>query len=81
MTKLFQCNEKVWDTRINKHFQFIVIKGITLLHLMYENDSPCPYTGVRILATFLQPDCLFGLELQVKGYSWSFYLLSHYWAD
>ena len=79
--KLFQHNRYDYDNCSIKHYQFLIIKNITLLHLMYENDNPCPYTGVRILASFLQPDCLFGMELKFKGYSWSFYLFSSYWKD
>lgn len=79
--KLFQSNEYNWDDRINKHYQFLIFKGKSLLHLMYENDSPCPYTGIHILTTFLAPDYLFGMDIQFKGYSWCFYLLSNYWED
>lgn len=81
--KLFQKNEYIYEDRSTYSYQFFIIKNITLLHLMYENDNPytCPYTGIRILTSFLQPDCLFGMELQVKGYSWSFWLLSNYWED
>lgn len=78
--KLFQRNKHIYEDRTTD-YQFFIIKNITLLHLIYENDNPCPYTGIRILTSFLQPDCLFGVELQVKGYSWSFWLLSNYWED
>ena len=81
MTKLFQRNKYVWDDRINKHYQFLIIKGITFLHLMYENDSPCPYTGIKVLTTLFSPDHLFGADFHFKGYSWSFYLFTSYWED
>ena len=48
---------------------------------MYEVDNPCPYTGIRILTSLLDPNSLFGMELQLKGYSWSFWFFSNYWKD
>jgi len=82
--KLFQRNKYVWDDRIrifNRHYQFLIIKSKTLLHLMYDSEKPCPYTGIRILTSFLAPDHLFGMDFEFKGYSWSFYLFSNHWRD
>jgi hypothetical protein len=79
--KLFQRNNYVWEDQVRDNYQLFIINNITLLHLMYENDNPCPYTGIKILTTILQPDCLFGMELQFRGYSWGFYLISTYWED
>ena len=79
--KLFQRNKYVYDGSNNDHYQFFIIKKLTLLHLMRYHDYPCPYTGIRVLTTLLAPDHLFGMELQFKGYSWSFYLVTSYWED
>ena len=81
MFKFFQRNKYLGDDYTRAHYQFFTINDITLLHLMCEDDNPCPYTGIKILTTLLQPDCFFGMELQFKGYSWSFYLISFYWED
>ena len=76
--KLFQRNQYGYTDYQYQHYQFLIIKGKTLLHLMYEDEKPCPYTGVRILTSFLAPDHLFGMDIEFKGYSWSFYLFSNY---
>jgi hypothetical protein len=82
MTKLFHYHNCTWDKQnYQHHYQFLVIKNITFLHLMFEVDNPCPFTGIRVLTSFFDPTCLFGAELQVKGYSWSFWVLSRYWED
>ena len=81
MFNLFQRNKYLCDDYTRAHYQFFIINDITLLHLMCEDDNPCPYTGIKVLTTILQPDCFFGMELQFKGYSWSFYLISFYWKD
>jgi hypothetical protein len=78
--KLFQRNKYVYPDYQYQHYQFLIIKGKTLLHLMYDDENPCPYTGIRILTSLLAPDHLFGAELEFKGYSWSFYLFSNYWV-
>ena len=79
--KLFQRNKYVRTDYQCEYYQFLVIKGKSLLHLHYENDNPCSYTGIRILTSFLAPDHLFGMSIEFKGYSWSFYLFSNYWED
>lgn len=81
--KLFQFNKYYFEQlgKTDLHYQFLIFRGKSLLHLMYENDNPCPYTGIHILTTFLAPDYLFGMDIQFKGYSWCFYLLSNYWED
>ena len=48
---------------------------------MYDDENPCPYTGIRIVTSFLAPDHLFTVSVEFKGYSWSFYLFSNYWVD
>ena len=80
--KLFQHNNYVYppDHQFG-YYQFLAIKGKTLLHLMYDSEKPCPYTGIRILTSFLAPDHLFGMDIEFKGYSWSFYLFSNHWRD
>lgn len=82
--KLYQHHSYSWvepKTNYGTHYQFLIIKGKTLLHLMYEVEKPCPYTGIRILTSFLAPDHLFGAELEFKGYTWSFWSISNYWRD
>ena len=79
--KLFQRNNYVYPDRQFGYYQFLIIKGKTLLHLMYDDENPCPYTGIRILTSFLAPDHLFSMSVEFKGYSWSFYLFSNYWED
>ena len=79
--KFFQRNKYVYPDHQYKHYQFLIIKGKTLLHFMYGDDNPCPYTGIRILTSSLAPDHLFGMSVEFKGYSWSFYLFSNYWED
>ena len=79
--KLFQHNNYVYPYYQYQHYQFLSIKGKTLLHLMYDSEKPCPYTGIRILTSFLAPDHLFGMDFEFKGYSWSFYLFSNHWRD
>ena len=83
--KLFQRNKYVWPygrTRIfNRHYQFLIIKGKSLLHLHYEDKRPCPFTGFRVIASLLAPDHLFGMDIEFKRCSWSFYLFSNYWED
>ena len=76
--KIFQHNKYVYPDYQYQHYQFLIIKGKTLLHLMVEDEKPCPYTGIRILTSFLAPDHLFGMSVEFKGYSWSFYLFSTY---
>jgi hypothetical protein len=80
--KFFQRNKYAYkDYKKFQHYQFLIIKGKTLLHFMYEDEKMCPYTGIRILTSFLAPDHLFGMSVEFKGYSWSFYLFSNYWED
>ena len=79
--KLFQRNKYAYKDYQYQHYQFLIIKSKTLLHLMYDSEKPCPYTGIRILTSLLAPDHLFGAELEFKGYSWSFYLFSNHWRD
>ena len=86
--KLFQYHSNSWrEHRHQHHYQFLIIKDIVLLHLIYEVDNPFPYNGISIITKFfapsslLAPSGLFGAEVQVKGYSWSFWLLSNYWRD
>jgi hypothetical protein len=82
MNKLFHYHNYTWDKQnYQHHYQFLVIKDIVLLHLIYEVDNPCPYTGIRILTSFFDPTCLFGMSVEFKGYSWSFWLFSNYWRD
>jgi hypothetical protein len=81
MTKLFQHNHYSWDDRINKHYQFLIFRGKSLLHLMYEKETPCPYTGIHIWVSLLDPNCLFSVEFAIKGYALSFYVFSEYWKD
>ena len=47
--KLFQHHKYAYNDYQYQHYQFLIIKGKTLLHLMYEDEEPCPYTGIRIL--------------------------------
>jgi len=80
--KLFQYrNISLSEQYYQHHYQFLVFKKIVLLHLIYEVDNPCPYTGIRILTSFFDLTGLFGAELQFKGYSWSFWLFSKYYED
>ena len=80
--KLFQHHSYSWDDEnYQHHYQFFIVKEIVFLHLIYEVDNPCPYTGIRILTSLLDPNSLFGMELQFKGYSWSFWFFSNYWKD
>ena len=81
--KLFQFNKYYFEQlgKTDLHYQFLISKGKSLLHLMYENDSPCPYTGIHIWISLLDPNCLFSVDLSFKGYSVSFHLLSNYWED
>ena len=82
--KLFQYHSNSWsehDYHYQHHYQFLIIKDIVLLHLIYEVDNPFPYNGISIITKFFAPSSLFGAEVQVKGYSWSFWLLSNYWRD
>lgn len=81
MMKLFQRNKYVYPDYQYQHYQFFIIKGKTLLRLMYEDEKPCPYTGVRILTSFLAPDHLFCMDFEFKGCSWGFCLFSNYWED
>ena len=79
--KLFQRNQYGYNDYQYQHYQFLIIKGKTLLHLMYNDGNPFPYTGIRILTSLLAPDHLFTVSVEFKGYSWSFYLFSNYWED
>ena len=79
--KIFKRNKYGYKDCQYQHYQFLIIKNKTLFHLMYDDENPCPYTGIRILTSFLAPDHLFGMDIEFKGYSWSFYLLSNYWED
>jgi hypothetical protein len=79
--KLFQRNRYNFEYFIRDDFQFFIIKNKSLLHIIYENDSPCPYTGIRIITEFLPPHSLFGMDFQVKGYSLGFWLFTEYWND
>ena len=82
--KLFQYHSNSWRENRHQrqhHYQFLIIKDIVLLHLIYEVDNPFPYNGISIMTKFFAPSSLFGAEVQVKGYSWSFWLLSNYWRD
>jgi hypothetical protein len=80
--KLFQYHSYSWDDKhYQHHYQFLIVKKIVLLHLIYEVDNPCPYTGIRTLTSLLDPNSLFGMELEFKGYSWSFWIFSNYWKD
>jgi hypothetical protein len=79
--KLFQRNKYVYDDSTRDNYQFLIIKKLTLLHVLLWHEYPCPYTGIRVLTSFLAPDHLFGMDFQFKGYSWSFYLFSNYWED
>ena len=79
--KLFQRNKYVYTEYQCEYYQFLIIKGKTLLHLMYDDEKPCPFTGFRVIASLLAPDHLFGMDFEFKGYSWSFYLFSNYWED
>ena len=79
--KLFQRNKYVYTDYQYEYYQFLVIKGKSLLHLHYEDERPCPFTGFRVIASLLAPDHLFGMSIEFKGYSWSFYLFSNYWED
>ena len=79
--KLFQRNKYVYTEYQCEYYQFLIIKGKTLLHLMYDDEKPCPFTGFRVIASLLAPDHLFGVDIEFKGCSWSFYLFSNYWED
>ena len=79
--KLFQRNKYVYTDYQYEYYQFLIIKGKSLLHLHYEDKRPCPFTGFRVIASLLAPDHLFGMDIEFKGYSWSFYLFSNYWED
>ena len=76
--KIFKHNKYGYNGYQYHHYQFLIIKGKTLLHLMYDDENPCPNTGIRIFTSFLTPDHLFGMSVEFKGYSWSFYLFSNY---
>jgi hypothetical protein len=43
--QFFQRNKCDYNVYQYQHYQFLIIKGKTLLHLMYGDDNPCPYTG------------------------------------
>jgi hypothetical protein len=79
--KLFQRNRYNQDNQIRDHFQFLIIKNFSLLHIIYWVDNPCPYTGIRIITEFLSTGSLFGIDFQVKGYSLGFWLFTEYWND
>ena len=79
--KLFQRNKYVYTDYQYEYYQFLIIKGKSLLHLHYEDKRPCPFTGFRVIASLLAPDHLFGMDIEFKRCSWSFYLFSNYWED
>jgi hypothetical protein len=76
--KIFKRNKYGYKDCQYQHYQFLIIKGKTLLHLMYGDEGPCLNNRISILTSFLAPDHLFGMSVEFKGYSWSFYLFSNY---
>ena len=79
--KLFQRNKHNWEDCILDNYQFLIVRNRSLLHVIYEDDNPCSYTGIRVVAEFLSPSCLFGIDFQIKGYSLGFYFITEYWND
>jgi hypothetical protein len=58
MNKFFHYHTYKWSENNHQHhYQFLVIKDIVLLHLIYEVDNPCPFTGIRVLTSFFDPTC------------------------
>ena len=79
--KLFQRNKYKWDNYIKENYQFLIIKNWSFLHITYVDDSPCLYTGMRIVTELLSPDYLFGIDFDFKGYSLGFWFFTRYWND